>query len=313
MITFIIITWNNEKEIADCVSSIAEKVKCKHEIIVVDNNSNDKTVSVIKNRFPDVQIIENKENVGFAAANNQAIDIATTKYICFLNPDTILVDDIASDTMAQMESNPGIGIMASQLLNADGSVQDSCFKFDTRLSLFAEILHLYLIVPSVFYKSLFPYKYTGNDPISTDWVIGAEMIIRTEDARAVSGFSTDYYMYTEDMDLCKKVRVLLNKKTVMNPQTKIIHLGGKSEISNTNYNKTRILLRNKLLFAHKFSGISYAHQLGTTMMFAYFIRLVLLSLFYYKANRDLIVSNTKTKIQIVRELLLKDSFTISGI
>ena len=100
-ITFIIVTWNNEKEIANCLTSIDLFSPIGSQVIVVDNNSTDNTVTIIKGRFPKVKLIESKNNLGFAAGNNLALAKVETNYICYLNPDTILLENIVTSEIGR--------------------------------------------------------------------------------------------------------------------------------------------------------------------------------------------------------------------
>ena len=96
LITFVIVTWNNEKQIEACLDTLAKYTITPHEIIVVDNVSEDKTCDIISRRYPFVRLIKSKENLGFARGNNLALKEVRTPYLCFINPDVILTEDIAS-------------------------------------------------------------------------------------------------------------------------------------------------------------------------------------------------------------------------
>lgn len=298
-ITYIIVTWNNEKEIEECLQTIERYSDFGHEIIVVDNMSADHTETVIRNNFPQVKMIVNNENVGFAKANNIGLEKVSTPYVCFINPDVILTEDIATPSIKELKNNNNIGIVSCRLNNKDGSWQPSTFSFANSNNLYSEILHLGAFMPQFICKKKFINYYHPTKKFYPDWVIGAEMIMRTSDARAVDGFSTEYYMYTEDMDLCKKVNSYLKKKILFIPNHSLIHLGGASELQNLNYNKQKKLFENDLEFVKKFYGEKEAKKTKEKMIKAYNIRLELLKKFYKKDDRERQLKKTEKSLIIL--------------
>lgn len=126
------------------------------------------------------------------------------------------------------------------------------------------------------------------------------MILSTEDAVKLNGFSTDYYMYAEDMDICKRIYVSLHKNVVLLASKALIHLGGASEKQNVNYKKQLLVARNSAKFAKKFYGNHSDKKLLKSMWYAYSIRSMLLKLFYFKHDR---------KEQITKSLSQVDTFT----
>ena len=107
--TYIIVTWNNEKEIEDCLSTVSRYSPKNSKVIVVDNNSNDRTVQIIKEKFPETELIESKENLGFAAANNLALENVSSEYICYLNPDVILTEDFLLRQLKYLKTKAKLG------------------------------------------------------------------------------------------------------------------------------------------------------------------------------------------------------------
>ena len=293
--TFIIVTWNNEKEIEDCLSTVSRYSPKNSKVIVVDNNSNDKTVQVIKEKFPEIDLIESKENLGFAAANNLALENVSSEYICYLNPDVILTEDILNPSIE-------VGLVACRLKNKDGSNQPSCFNFANSWSLPCEILHIGAVMPRSLRKKYFLNYYKTNDDFKPDWVIGAEMVMRTKDARAIGGFSTEYFMYTEDMDLCKKISVILKKQIYFISGVSLIHLGGASEAQNVNYNKQKKLFQNDMIFVRKFYGESEAKRAKQKVMKAYLLRKLLLTAAYWKKDRSKHLSKTEEAYNILKNV-----------
>lgn len=300
--TFIIVTWNNEKEIEDCLSTVSRYSPKNSKVIVVDNNSNDKTVQVIKEKFPEIDLIESKENLGFAAANNLALENVSSEYICYLNPDVILTEDILTPSIEILVDQSEVGLVACRLKNKDGSNQPSCFNFANSWSLPCEILHIGAVMPRSLRKKYFLNYYKTNDDFKPDWVIGAEMVMRTKDARAIGGFSTEYFMYTEDMDLCKKISVILKKQIYFISGVSLIHLGGASEAQNANYNKQKKLFQNDMIFVRKFYGESEAKRAKQKVMKAYLLRKLLLTAAYWKKDRSKHLSKTEEAYNILKNV-----------
>ncbi|MGT2941083.1 glycosyltransferase family 2 protein [Streptococcus cristatus] len=301
-ITFIIVTWNSQDEILPCLDSIKRHSPKHSKIIVVDNASSDKTVSIIRKNFKDVKVIASEDNLGFAKANNLALAEVVTDYTCFINPDVILTEDIVAPSIEILLKNQKIGLVACQLKNPDGSHQPSCFRFATPHAMFSEILHLGKVFPMFIRRKFFNNYYLAEKPYSPDWVIGAEMVMRTAEARKIEGFSTEYFMYTEDMDLCKKIAENLNKSVLFLPTVSLIHVGGASEAQNINYNKQRKLFENTFLFVEKFYGKNEADKTYRSMMLAYRIREVVLRLGYWKNDRHIQIKKTKRSLTILKEI-----------
>lgn len=301
-ITYIIVTWNNEKQIEDCLSSIIKFTKVSYYIYLVDNVSSDKTLKIVKAKFPEVKIIQPGENLGFAKGNNIALKDVNTPYVCFINPDVILLEDIISPAINILENYKNVGIVASRLLNRDGSIQKSCFNFATSKNLTYEILHVGRHIRQKAPHPKFPYYYSGDKDLLPDWVIGAEMVLRTKEAKAVGGFSTDYYMYVEDMDLCKKISVELNKVVYYMANNKLIHLGGTSEAQNNSYNKQKKQFQNDLIFINKFYGRKEAQAAISSMKIAYSFRYLLLLAGYYRQDRRKQLGKTKFALSVLKTL-----------
>ena len=301
-ITFVIVTWNNEDCIINCLDSLY-KYTDNFEVIIVDNNSSDSTVSIIKNKnYSNCKIISSKENNGFAIGNNIALDLVETKYVCFLNPDTILCEDIVSDSIDILSNNSNVGIVGCKLLNADLSLQASTFNFSKPFNVLAENLRLGILFPNFIKEKYFPYLSKSLRSKFVDWIIGAEMILLTEDAKKISGFSTEYYMYTEDMDLCMKMKRNLNKKTYYISSRSLIHIGGVSESKNVNYNKMKKLIENNALFAMKFYNKKKSKAVIKSFIKSYYIRLFALKLFYYGNKRKQLIIKMKNGIRLSKEV-----------
>lgn len=301
-ITYIIVTWNNQNEIRNCLDSIKKYSPETVKTIVVDNASSDDTVKIIKEEYKDVILISSKKNLGFAKANNLALGKVKTNYICFINPDVILTEDIVSPSIDYFKKNLDAGIVACKLKNKDGSLQPSCFEFANSKNLYNEILHKGRFAPQSVCKRKYINYYQAKNTISVPWVIGAELVMRTDDVKRIGGFSTEYYMYTEDMDLCRKVRAFLYKQVIYMPEHSLIHLGGTSEAQNFKYDKQRKLFENDLLFVNKFDGKNEKEKTLKAMIKAYKKRNFLVRHFYSKDDKQIILDKGEKSLGVLEEI-----------
>ena len=126
----LVVNWNTSKLLQACLNSIyARTANCQFEVIVIDNASSDDSAAMVKKEFPQVILIENSENRGFAAANNQGMAIARGRYVLLPNPDTIVLDKAIEKTMAFADLHPDVGVVGCQVLKNETKIQCTCFAF----------------------------------------------------------------------------------------------------------------------------------------------------------------------------------------
>ena len=224
-ISFIIVNWNTRDILIDCLNSIYKTVTdIDQEIYVVDNNSTDGSQEAVKNGFPDVKLIENSTNTGFAHANNQALSVMQGRFAVLLNSDAVLQEDAIENLLNFMDNTPGAGIAGVQLLNEDGSRQNSIDNFP---SLETEILNKSIL------RFFFPDKYPGkgriyHNPIEVDSVIGACMMVRKEAIDEAGFLDEDYFIFLEETDWCFRM-YKKGWKVYHVPDSRVFHLSGHSK------------------------------------------------------------------------------------
>lgn len=228
LISFVTVTYNSAQFIPKLLTSIEKYVKEKHEIVVLDNNSSDKTLQIIKDLKIKVKILPQTQNLGFAKGNNLAVKSASGELIFFLNPDTELTQDIAS-LIEQVESDPQIGVIAPKLLLADGSVQPSVRKFPTLV----RALNQYYFKKEREYEA---YSPSIQSPTEVETVVGGAMLIKRSVFDQIGGFDERYFMYFEDLELCRQLKKL-NYKIIYDPRVSIKHQVGQSAKTNPLSNK----------------------------------------------------------------------------
>jgi len=226
-VSIIIVNYNTKDVLRDCLESIYEQTRQVHfEVIVVDNASADGSVNMIKDCFSKVILIENSENRGFAAANNQGIKIAKARYLLLLNSDTVILDDAIRKTVEFADSHKEAGILGCRVLNPDSSLQPTCFMFPSLLN--AVLLTSYL-------NNLFPRnRFFGREQMTwwdrtdereVDVVTGCFMLVRKTAIKQVGEMDTRFFMYAEETDWCYRFKQA-DWKIMFTPVGEIIHAGG---------------------------------------------------------------------------------------
>lgn len=205
MLSIVIPTYNSEDDIGKCLTSIYENIdSLSYEIIVVDNYSQDGTVSIIKSKFPDVKVIRNYENKNFAYAANQGIKLAKGRFVMLLNPDTTLKDKAIEKLYSLLDERPDVGAVAPKLLNFDGSVQQSCREFPTPFNLFTEITGLSLITGRTSRWKLPNFDYEKTQEV--DQPSASALLIRGNLLRDIGGLDAGYPLYMNDIELCYQIK-----------------------------------------------------------------------------------------------------------
>jgi hypothetical protein len=223
-LSIIIVNWNTKNFLLECLESIYQKIKkVEMEVIVVDNGSIDGSQEAMKERFQDGKLIQNRLNFGFAKASNQGIMLARGKFLLLLNPDTRVKEGAIEAFLSFMNGHPEAGAAGAQLLNPDGSKQNSIANFP---SLATELLNKTLL------RWLFPGHFPGKEriysmPIEVDSVIGACMIVRREAVEQAGRLDEDYFLFLEETDWCYRMKEA-GWKIFHVPEVEVYHLQGKS-------------------------------------------------------------------------------------
>ncbi|MDP2753001.1 MAG: glycosyltransferase family 2 protein [Nitrospirota bacterium] len=222
--SIIIVNWNTRELLRKCLESVEATVRgLSREVIVVDNASADGSVAMLRECFPDVRLIENAENRGFGAASNQALRVMTGRYALLLNSDAVLTDNAVYELYSFMESRPDAAMACGQLLNADGSRQNSIAAFPSLLALMTNVPLLEYLFPKRFPSK----RYTYPGPVEVDSGIGACLMVRKAAIDAVGMFDERYFFFFEETDWAFQMR-RAGWKVVHVPTVFIYHLQGQS-------------------------------------------------------------------------------------
>ncbi|MEJ5245280.1 MAG: glycosyltransferase [Bacteroidota bacterium] len=254
-ISIIIVNYNVKDFLRGCLQSIRESSgELSVETIVVDNNSVDGSVEYLRPLFPEIEFIALHENIGFARANNIGIEKAKGKYLLILNPDTLLRNDTLQVMFDFMETHKDCGIAGCKVLNPDGSFQVACRRgFPTPWVAFSKLFGLQSLFPNSPVFARYNQLYRSiDDTYEVDAVIGAFMFCRTDLIKKVGGFAPEFFMYGEDLDLCRQVK-LQGWKVMYVHTTSIIHYKGEST-KRSSINDVRHFYEAMEIFTRKHFG-----------------------------------------------------------
>jgi hypothetical protein len=213
LISFVIVNYKSQEHLKNCIASLREKVFFPFETIVVNNDD----MELDKSRLGDTKIIELKKNIGFGSASNRGAEIAIGKYLCFLNPDTILLSEI-KNIISEFEENKKVGAIGARLVNEKGLTQNwIAGRKINLLSLFLENIGWNQN------KNIL----SSSKKTAVDWVTGGALFVRREIFYKIGGFDTNFFLYFEDVDLCRRIHKS-GWKIIYLPEIAIRHWGSQS-------------------------------------------------------------------------------------
>lgn len=252
-ISIIIVSWNVRDLLIACLRSLSQHVRTPHEIIVVDNHSSDGTVELLRRDWPEVIVIANNDNSGFARANNQGWQKSSGRYVCFLNPDTEATADPFASMIAYLRQHPKTGAIGPRLLNSDGSHQLSVRQFpefsDQALVLL-KLRWLGKILPTL-RRYQFPPSATSEVPVAVDQIMGACMVMPRTVLADGGSFDEAYWIWFEEVDLCRRLKTK-GYDVIYFPTSQIIHHGGQSFVQHVSVMKHLWLMKSLGRYAGKF-------------------------------------------------------------
>lgn len=233
-LSILIVNWNTKDLLRDCLQSIFSSVKnIAFEVIVVDNNSHDKSFEMVREDFPEATLIRNRENAGFAKGNNQAYSASRGRVVALLNPDTIVYPNTFEKMIDYLDSQPAVGAVSCKFISPDGSLQYEYFrKFPTVRSIFFRYTNLGRSVDSNFYRGKaldrFFYKERAFTETETIEQPGAVcLVMRRPLIERIGLFDEKLPIFFNDVDLCKRIWNEGYSIHVLS-DTHITHLGGSS-------------------------------------------------------------------------------------
>jgi len=236
-LSVVILNYNVRYFLEQCVLSVQEAIAAiDAEIIVIDNNSSDESVLMMKQKFPDVKLIENKENFGFPKGNNIGVRQAKGKYICILNPDAVVAEDTFTKILAFAERQNNLGIIGCKLIDGTGEfLPESKRGIPTPWVAFTKIFGWYKIFPQTkLFNQYYAQHLNENETGKVDILVGAFMFLERSLYEDLKGFDENCFMYADDIDL--SYRALQNQKNnYYFHETTVLHYKGESTIKDEKY------------------------------------------------------------------------------
>jgi GT2 family glycosyltransferase len=273
-LSIIIVSWNTRELLFDCLQSLQNEIRgIDAQVWVIDNASTDGSPAAVREKFPEVNLLVNTENVGFSRANNQGAAQASGKTIMFLNSDTVVKSGSVLPLLRYLQANPGAGACGPLLRNPDGSLQESCYPFPSLSRELWRLLHLDALLPYGTYR-MEGWDLRANREVQV--IKGACLVVRRDVLERVGTFDPDYFMYTEEVDLCFRIH-RAGWKLFWLPQSEIIHYGGQS----TRQAAPRMfqsLYQTKILFFRKNYGQVSANLYKFILWVTSWIRIASISL-----------------------------------
>ena len=261
-----IVTWNSTGEIGDCLRSLADLPE-NWQVWVVDNNSADNTVELVRKEFPFVRLVANADNKGFAEANNQVIEQTETDYVLLLNPDTQATVEGLEKALEIIEENSKIGLLGVRLCNDDGSLQTTCFHFPTAWKNTVDAIGLQKLYATERVVEMFAGDWFAHDVSrKVDWVKGAFMLVRREAIKKAGALPEDYFMFAEDLDFCWQIAGS-GYEIYFTPEVSVIHKSNKSAGQLPSTWRVERTTLSKYLFCLKNFGFLKARFIQLTDLF----------------------------------------------
>jgi GT2 family glycosyltransferase len=237
-LSVIILNYNVRYFLEQCIFSVQKALEnIDGEIIVIDNDSSDDSCAMMKEKFPNVKLIENKENSGFPKGNNIGVAEAKGEYLCILNPDTVVAEDTFLKILNSKLQTPNskLGIVGCKLIDGTGDFLPEAKRgVPTPWVAFTKIFGLYKI--SNFFGKYYAQHLTENQSGKVDILVGAFMILKRDLYLEVGGFDENCFMYSDDIDLSYMV-LKLGKENYYFPKTSVIHYKGESTVRDGLYMK----------------------------------------------------------------------------
>ena len=264
MISVVIVSYNTRDILPNCLQALFEHSKgIDMEVFVVDNNSQDGSADMVKNEYPTVLLMANNQNLGFAAANNQAFPLAKGNYIVLLNPDAYIRPLSIQNSIAFMDKTPDCGLCGGKIISPAGQLEPSARRFPSALSKLLALSGLRGKFPQSAILNYYEFGTFAHDrPQEVDWVPGTFTIVRKKMLDEIGAFDERFYIYYEETDLCMRAK-MAGWTIYFIPDAEVTHIGGAS--SKTRKDKS---IENKsaqvLIFRMRSEWLYYRKNKGVT-------------------------------------------------
>ncbi len=205
-VSVIVVSWNASRCLRECLQSLTEgPFQHTLEVIVVDNASTDGSAEMVAADFPQVRLIRNDRNLGFAKANNVGIGQSTGRYVCLINSDVHVLPNCLDRLVEYLDAHSLVGLAGPKILNADRSLQSSCRRFPSLWNNFCESVGLFRMFPRTsFFSTEHMLCFPHDRIVDADVLVGCFWMIRREALESVGLLDEDFFIYAEDLDWCRR-------------------------------------------------------------------------------------------------------------
>lgn len=258
-VSVVIVSYNTIGMIGDALDALYLALdNVDSQVVIVDNCSSDGSAEYLRENYPQAQLIENDLNIGFGRANNQALEFLRGRYVLLLNTDAFIEANSIRSTIAYMDNNLDCGVLGVRLVGREGDLQPSCRYFPTPLNVFLSRVGLERFFPWV--KMVDDTAWDKTSICECDWVPGCYYLIRREMIEQIGLFDPCYFLYSEEVDHCKRVKEA-GWKVVYYPHTTVVHIGGESaksvgELNAASRQISTLQIESELLYFRKHHGLA---------------------------------------------------------
>jgi len=304
-VSIIIVSWNAKRHLLNCLNSLENTAKgYSQEIFIVDNASSDGSPDAVARQFPQVGLIKNKENLGFARANNIGIHQSSGRYICLVNSDVIVLNGCIENLISFMDNHPAAGMVGPRILNQDRTLQPSCRHFPTIWNNLCQALGLNKLFPkSRFFSETF-MNYWAHDIVQkVDVLSGCFWMVRREALNKVGLLDEDFFIYGEDLDWCRRFHQA-GWDIVFYPMAETIHIGAASS-ANSPVEFYLEMQKADLHYWQKHHGSIGRIIYAAIIFLRHFLRLVPIGLLYIfrPSHRETISFKLKRSLACIRFII----------
>ena len=272
LVSIIILSWNVRDLLRACLRSLPIG-DSRIEIIVVDSASTDGAPAMVQSEFPQVRLMASAENMGYTRGNNLGLRAARGRYLLILNPDTEISGDALAQMTAYMEAQPQVGVLGPQLLYPDGRIQSTRRRFPTFLTALVESTWLQPYVGRGLLDHFYARDLRDDEIAEVDWVMGAAMFVRRQAYEQVGGLDEQFFMYSEELDWCRRMSAA-GWKVVYFPPARIIHHQARSAAQVPAQTHIRFN-SSKVLYVRKYRGWMLAELLRCWLLGQFALQLIL--------------------------------------
>jgi GT2 family glycosyltransferase len=301
-VSIVVVNWNTCDLLAQCLRAVYDTTNdLDSEVIVVDNASTDGSQAMVRQEFPDVNLIANTENLGFARANNQAIRRSQGRYVLLLNSDAFVRENTIKQVVGFMDEHPEAGMVGCKLLYEDGRLQPSCTTFPTLFTEFCIATRLDKLFPRSPLFGRYRMTYWGFDDVrEVDVILGAFMLVRATAIDQVGLMDERYFMYSEEVDWCYRFKEK-GWKITFYPHAEAVHVWGGSSKRVPVETLIR-MYRSRIDFFRRHYGRRSAHFLKLVIGLNCFLRIGPGVWHYFRADNPQMRQKRRAFWQLLRAL-----------